>query len=463
MIKINSLEVLTGASQQVGYELINPHLIYDSIPGSTATLPSFPAVRINRAVFGYFEEPQSGSESTEYLFQQFWNGELIREGFLLLTEASLEGGYKGTYTDKLGLFFGEYQNLSLRELDLGTLTMPAPLTPTLGDIDGLACAFPTIVDDAFFGTNGGAVGYTGRINDYAGSAYRSGPKVPQFFAGWVLKKIGALTGIAISGDFFSHPQWSQLLLVNLREAETSTIEVRNHLPDLSLVGFLLELRKIPNLRLTLDPVGRSLRVDFWEADLAAPVARDWTAKAVVGQVKKTEPNTRISLSMALDGNDALAKDRPAALADYLSPETGSRGGIAKLPLSFSTMLVDEASGLAACRQEGQTSQFGQESKTWAPRLLFWHGKTDGLPRALPSMAELSLFPAALAATSWRETIALRARMFYLQKELTLNETDLAKLDFSKKYHIEGMDYLIAQLSVTVPIRGVTTALLIGGV
>ena len=228
----------------------------------------------------------------------------------------------------------------------------------------MAGAFPTIVNEACFGTNGGSVGYTGRVNDYAGATYRSGPRVPLFFVGWILKKIGTLTGVAVDGDFFQHPEWSQLLLVNMREAEGTDIEVRNHLPDLGLVDFLLELRKVPNLKLTLDPVGRRLRVDFWEDALAAPVTRDWTAKAVVGQSKKSEPNTRLSLSMALDGNDALAKDRPAALADWTSPETGSRGGIAKLPLNFSTLLVDDASGLAACRQEGQTSQFGQDAKGW---------------------------------------------------------------------------------------------------
>lgn len=402
MIKINSYEVLTGANQQVAYNLVNPHLIYDSIPGSTATLPGFPAVRENRAIFGYFEEPQAGSDLPEYLFQQFWNGELIREGYLLLTEASLESGYKGAYSDKYGLFFGEFQNTSLRELDLGSLAVPAPLTPTIGDVDGVACAFPTIVNEAFFGTNGGSVGYTGRVNDYAGATYRSGPRVPLFFVGWILKKIGTLTGVAVDGDFFQHPEWSQLLLVNMREAEGTDIEVRNHLPDLGLVDFLLELRKVPNLKLTLDPVGRRLRVDFWEDALAAPVTRDWTAKAVVGQSKKSEPNTRLSLSMALDGNDALAKDRPAALADWTSPETGSRGGIAKLPLKFSTLLVDDASGLAACRQEGQTSQFGQDAKGWAPRLLFWRGMVGGLPRALPTLGDYGLFPATLAATSWRE-------------------------------------------------------------
>ena len=71
MIKINSHQVLTGANQQVAYNLVNPHLIYDNIPRSTATWPGLSGVRENRAIFGYFEEPQAGSDSPENLFQSF--------------------------------------------------------------------------------------------------------------------------------------------------------------------------------------------------------------------------------------------------------------------------------------------------------------------------------------------------------------------------------------------------------
>jgi hypothetical protein len=168
--------------------------------------------------------------------------------------------------------------------------------------------------------------------------------------------------------------------------------------------------------------------------------------------------------MIVDSGDGLAKDRPGELADHLSDEVpGTRNGIAKLDLRFSTCLVDDATGLPIVRQEGQTSRFAQSAKPWAPRLLFWAGVVDGLPRALPTLNGKSLYPAGLAAGAWAQTIANRARQFYLQKDFILTETDLAKLDFSKKIHVEGVDYLIAQLTVDVPIRGRAAALLIGGV
>ena len=465
MIRLNGFEVFVPADQRIGYQLVNPNLLYDSIPSSQANIPVFPAVRTNRAIFDYWEEPQAGAYLPEMHYEHFHNGELIREGFYVLTEASLETGYAGAFTDRLGLFFGDYQKLTLQEIDFGTLTLPATLVPLVLDVDAdPACCFPTIANPNFYGTNGDAVSYTGKINDFESGEYMESPVVPQFFANWVLKQIAAITGTKITGNFLSHPVWSQLLLVNLREVETDTITVKNHLPNFSIVQFILELRKIANLKFTFNSVAKTLNIDFWEDNLNAPTTMTWSAKATIGEKKTPENNTRIQLSMTVDGNDALAKDKPAAFADYLSPEVvGTSNGIAKIEFKFSTLLMDTESGLPACNQEGQTSQFAQDAKPWAPRLLFWHGMGASYPMALPEMEDIALFPANIANTSWKQTIALRQRQFYLAKDFILNETDIAKLDFGKKYHVNGVDYLIAQLNIEVPIKDVATALLVGGV
>lgn len=464
MIKLNGFEVYVPPKQSIGYNLMNPHLLYDTIPSNEASIPTFPAVRQNRAIFDYWEEPQAGGYLPEMVYQHFHNGELIKEGYFMITDASAETGYKGAYTDKLGMFFGDFQKLSLREIDFGTIPLPSVLTPVITNEFGDVCCFPTIINESFFGTNGGAISYTGKINDYQAGAYSDSPVVPQFFAGYILKKIAAITGTTITGDFFTHPQWSKLILVNLRELETENIVVKNHLPDFNIVQFILELRKIPNLKFSFNSVAKTLKIDFWEDDLRVPTVRDWSKKAVFGENKTPENNTRIQISMAVDGGDGLAKDKPGLLADYISPEIiGSRNGIAKLDLKFSTLLVDTASGLPICKQEGQTSQFAQDSRTWAPRLLFWHGVESGYPRALPTILDFALFPSLMAATTWKETIAIRQRSFYLQKDFILTETDISKLDFSKKYHIDGVDYIIAQLNIGVPIRDKATALLVGGI
>lgn len=472
MIRLNGREVYAPAKQSINYQLVNPHLLYDQIPSSQAEIPTFPAVRTNRAIFDYYEEPQAGSYLPEMHYEHFEGGELIREGFFLLTEASLDTGYKGAFTDRLGLFFGDYQNLSLQEINFGILPLETPVLPELLDADGITriCCFPTIINEAFYGTNAAAASYAGRINDYLQTdpetegAYVDSPVVPMFFVSWVLKRIAQITGTKITGNFLTHPIWSNLILPNLREVENGEITVRNHLPAFSITGFILELRKVANLKFDFNSVEKTLNIDFWENCLAAPTAVDWSKKATYGELKTPENNTRIQLSMAVDSNDAIAKDKPELLQDYISPEVpGTRNGIAKLEMRFSTMLTDSETGLAICKQEGQSSQFAQEAKPWAPRLLFWHGVVDLFPRALPTMDIISLFPASLATTSWKETIALRQRMFYLKKDFVITETDISKLDFGKKHHVDGVDYIIAQLNVGVPVKGKAQALLIGGV
>jgi hypothetical protein len=463
MIRLNGFEVYVPNKQSIAYQLVNPHLLYETIPSSEAAIPIFPAVRENRAIFDYWEEPQAGAFLPELVYQHFENGELIREGFFMLTDASKDDGYKGSFTDRLGLFFGDFQKLSLQEIDFGLLDLPSPLAPVMHQgID--ICCFPTIVNESFYGANGGTISYSGKMNDFLEGEYVESPIVPQFFVNWILSRIGQITGTKITGSFLTHPTWSKLILANLREVETEQITVKNHLPAFTIVQFILELRKIANLKFTFNSVEKSLQIDFWEDSLKAPTRNDWTKKATYGENKTPENNTRIQLSMAVDGNDAMAKDKPEQLADYLSAEVaGSRNGIAKIPFSFSTMLSDPATGLAICKQEGQSTKFAQEAKPWAPRLLFWHGVTEDYPVALSNLDGISLFPSDLAQTSWKETIALRQRSFYLKKDFVINEADIAKLDFSAKYHIEGVDYIIAQLNVAVPVKGVAQALLIGGV
>lgn len=470
MIRLNGQEMLIPSQQAVNYSLVNPHLVYESIPSSQAQIPTFPAAQQNRGVFSYYDEPQAGSYLPELVYQHFHNGDLIKEGYFLLTEASLEGGYKGAFSDKLGLFFGEYQNKSLREINFGTITPPVPL-PAIGAVTvgaDLAYCYPTIKNDFFYGSNGGTVSYSGKINNYAAGSYTGGsvgvnPKVPMFFVGWIMKRIAAITGVTISGSFLTHPVWSSLIIFNLREAEKLTLNISDHLPALSLVEFFLEIRKVANLKFDFNSVEKTLKIDFWEDCLTAPTMNDWTNKAVTAETKTPEPNTRLQLMMQMDGNDALVKDKPGFFADYISEETeGARNGIAKVELKFSTLSVDTVTGLTACKQEGQTSLFGQDTKAFSPRLLFWNGVTGGVPGASPTRGTITLTPTVLAATCWNETIALRKRMFYLQKKFVVNEADLAKLDFSKKYHCQGVDYLLAMVNVGVPIKAVAECLLLGG-
>lgn len=89
----------------------------------------------------------------------------------------------------------------------------------------------------------------------------------------------------------------------------------------------------------------------------------------------------------MDGNDGLTKDKPAILADYISPEVAGNG-IATVAMKFSTLLTDQATCLPICRQGGLTSRFGQDAKPFTPRLLFW----TGMPVASHTLNGITLSP-----------------------------------------------------------------------
>ena len=121
----------------------------------------------------------------------------------------------------------------------------------------------------------------------------------------------------------------------------------------------------------------------------------------------------------------------------------------------------------------------------ALRLLLWNGVQDNIPvarlywdgKSLYWNSPVTLSGAAAAAveglsgeggipleglqaTRWANTEARRRNICYLDAELTLNEADLAKFDFKKKVHINGMNYLPLRISNSFPIRAATKALLV---
>lgn len=449
-------------------DLVNPHLVYDWIEESSVNLPKIPYSANNQRVFQFWDEPQSGGNVPKLNFEYIFGGELIQEGVFRLKEASQKNGYVGDAKGVFSSFFGDYQTTLLTEITaFGTL--PLAVVNGVHSNGGIeAYCLPTIVNTAYYAEKGASIGYTNKVNDYVDGAYLSAnsPRVPFFFVKWVILKIAEVTQTTITGSFLEHPDWSKLLLFNLRALDgANVVNVSQHLPELTVEAFLLELRKLPNLKFTIDPINKIFSIDFWQTDLILPAVTDWSNKGLVGEVKIPEQNPRLQLGYKLDSADALAKDKPAELADYVTPEYSNQyyTGIAKVTSEFSTSLINATTGLAEVRQEGVTEQFEQLTKKVAPKLLFWNGIVGGYPRALPSLNNTSLYwggENGLKAKCWAISEEMRARQFYLKKDFVLNEVDLAKLDFSRKVFVNGVEYLVAQLSGELPITKPFSALLV---
>lgn len=468
-LKINGQTVDVSTETPAPIDLINPYLLYEIIPESNIKLPNLPFSPRNQKVFGYWDEPQTGGNVPEFLFEYVFGGELIHEGVFSLKEASQKNGYVGDAKEEFSTFFGDYQTTLLTEITEFS-TLPLAVTNGVHSNGGTeAYCLPTVMNTAYYADKGASIGYTNKVNDYADGAYllTNSPHVPFFFVKWVILKIAEITQTTITGSFLEHPDWSKLVLFNLRALDgANVVNVSQHLPELTVEVFLLELRKLPNLKFTIDPVNKIFKIDFWQTDLILPAITDWSNKGLIGEVKVPEQNPRLQLGYKLDSADALAKDKPAELADYVTPEYSNQfyTGIAKVSSEFSTTLVNATTGLAEVRQEGVTAQFEQLTKKVAPKLLFWNGIVGGYPRALPSVNNTSLYwngEGGLRAKYWAILENMRAGQFYLKKDFVLNEVDLARLDFSRKVFVNGVEYLVAQLSGELPITKPFSALLVG--
>ena len=212
-------------------------------------------------------------------------------------------------------------------------------------------------------------------------------------------------------------------------------------------------------------MSKTLTIGFTDDIFAAETVLDWSDKLVKGSRKVIERNRRLQLSMTLDQGDALMKDKPTILDDYLTPVFADDLGIAGPKTQFSTLLTDSLSGLPIAKQAGSTSLFGMLPNRSAPRLLLWNGidLEDGLPVALPYFDDKSLYwngSGGLKETRWEKTETVRRNMCYLDCELNLNEADLATFNFEKKIHINGMDYLPLQIGNSFPLQKPTSALLV---
>ncbi|WP_254562148.1 hypothetical protein [Dyadobacter diqingensis] len=469
-VRIDGESVDLAEDVKISLNLVNPHLSYDSIPDSQATIPNLPFSVNNQRIFEYAEIPQAGNDLHAYDCELLYNGALTYQGKAYVKSANPLSGYQLEVGDDLNRFFGQYQNTLLTELDLGTIPLPAVLPVVINAAGAPAVCFPTILNADYYGTNGAEIAYDGFVNKYVnGSGYTAEtPRVPHLFINYLLTRIAAATGVTIGGNYLSHPTWNKLILTNWRALDgENTVTINRHVPAWTVPMFLMELRKIPNLELSFDSAEKYLNIDFWEDKLNMPPAVDWTDKATIGVDKYPEFNRRLHLATELDGADSLMKDKPDIMGDYITPSEAVLGniaiGLAKVSMRLSTFLTDSVSGLPIAKQTGVTKQFNQLSVTTAPRLLFWHGLQGGIPKALPELNGISLYikgDKGIGETSWNRIEDMRLGMFYLKKSFVLTETDLALLDFSRMIHYKGLNYLIAHISGELPLSKECSCLLV---
>ena len=166
--------------------------------------------------------------------------------------------------------------------------------------------------------------------------------------------------------------------------------------------------------------------------------------------------------MTLDSGDALMKDKPAIMKEFISDDDASKG-ILKVTSKYSTLLVDAATGLAITKQQGISETNAQLTNKFSPKILFWNGVTNGIPTATPYFQQYSLYFSGengIKNRFWKNTVANRLKRFYLEKGVVLNESDIALVDFKQKIYINGTLFFLVNANVSLPIEKETVVLLV---
>lgn len=474
-LRIGGKKVDLKPNSEINMERTNPYLFYDRLPDSKISVPNMPLTPRNRRVFGYVDLPLVLGGFQQYVYELFYYGQLLKNGFFVLGEAGQ--GYSGVFTDKGGDFFGDYQSQLLTDIDWGTMAVPSLLPPTIPPQggNGECVCFPSVVNPDFFGTNGANIGYLGVVNRYTNGAYdMTQPIVPMVSLKWLLGAIAAKTGTTIEGDFLTS-EWEDLLLYNTRTLDgASIIKIAQHLPELTVEGLFLELRKLFNLGYTIDGVNKKMTIGFWDEMIATAEVIDWSRKAVKGTTKTPENYKRIQLGSDLDGNDQLMKDKPTEMADYVT--AGNEGNLAVMKCKFSTLSSSPTPAPSnvpiMARQVGQSVQFNQLTAKFSPRLIRWRGLLNGVPTATnegltwktppsptPNPSPMGWGIIGLGERYWKNSEAMRAQTEYIKQDFLLTEADLATFDFRQKVHVNGVNYFVVNLNVTLPIKKPASVLL----
>lgn len=432
----------------------NPMLDFDTVRGAKMMDFTLPWCDANNKIFGNYGHPQVRYNFKKYYAELSFAGRIIERGFVQLKSVS-SAGFVVFYTQNLGEVFGDYQKTMLNMLPFGSEIIPGTLVANPDPLTAKFC-FPTIENPAFYGTNGGSIGYSGFVNNYSGGAYTAGPKVPMLFLRYVLKRIGEICGITIKGSFFSDVRVQRLILYNTFSLDGATnISYANHLPEISIPDFLKELRKTFNLALFFDTSKRELSIEFVDTMLLQAVVRDWSKKFPRLSNKAPVLDNRIELECELDTNDALLKPVPTFFEKYSSAIGSDGEQLFPIKTKFSSLMMNGA--VPKTEQVGISNQFNQGNNKFAPRLLFFEGLVSGSPKASNNYGIVSLSMASLAANFYSRYEVFRRNTHTTTTPASLTAADISVIDSHRKttdavfaIHAQGNNYLIGNQQIQLP-------------
>lgn len=443
-IRIEGKRVDLKAGSGYELEMYNPMFDYERPPGARAVDIVLAGESVNnQRILGFPNNPMVRDAKNLYYCEKSLNGNLIEKGYLRLKEA--KDDFKMDFVTNLLQFFGEYQQMKLSEIDLGKLALPANWNSTvLNAWNSGGYVLPKIYNDTFYASNPPG-GWTGIVNDYAGGSYTGGVKVPMFFLKYVLKKIADLAGVTITGEYWNSVMADSTIIYSTRAMTGLTeIDIRKHLPELTVGGLIMALRKLYNLALFFDVKRKRLRMDFAKDIWTGETTIDWSGK--VGKIMRGTPIVTggLDLSFTLDNGDGLSKD------EFFASRVPEGGDAVKVATAFSTLKMED--GNLVAKQNGITPE--QADKQFGARLLYSTGAATA-GNAIGGVAIKWDGGDGLFENYWKEEDGFRKSGFVIEELMALNAYDIARMgaifrgesNELPKVHIQGVNYIIEKITV----------------
>lgn len=445
------------AGMSILLERYNPMLDFDTIRGAKVLDFTLPFTNRNNAIFQNFGHPQVPYSFREYLCEKRVAGRIVERGYIQLKSVS-PAGLIVFFTQNLGEIFGDYQKVMLNKLPLGSEAIPVSFIGNT-DITTAKYCLPKVQNAAFYGTNGGSIGYSGFVNNYSSSAYSAGPKVPMLSLHWVLKRIGEICNFKFKGAFMDDVRMKRLIFYNTFSLDNATvIEYANHLPEMTIPDLLKELRRLFNLSLFFDVWKRECTISFVDDLIKKPVVKNWSKKFPFLQSKNPELQNRLELDWELDTSDDLMKDPISAFDKYTTPAITASELLFPIKTRFSTLQMNGT--IPRAEQVGISEQFNQKSNKFTARLLFWHGLIGGVPTASSSYQDITLGWQGINGNQVRfysEYEKFRRKTHSITSPANLTANDLSEIDIHQRagetvaVHIQGNNYLIGEQKILLPI------------
>ena len=448
-------DLATGQSLEL--KRFNPIFDLSTIRGGLINDFTLPFTRVNDKIFGWAREAQVPLVKSQFYCEQKADGLVVEKGTLELVDIA-EDGYVVAFTSNYSEFFGRYHNTLLNKIDFGSEAVPAAPVKAADHINDSYC-WPTVANADFYGTNTQA-GWNGYMNQWDGTTLNAHARVPMLFMRWVWEQLATLCEFSFEGAFFESDVYKRGVFFNTFSIDDrSTITYQNHLPELTVVGLVLELKKLFGLRVGLDVKKRIVRLDFIQPYFEKGAEANYTTKIKPVNARSPEQVTRLKLDWQVDGNDGTMKVLPADMEAYESAGTTQP---LEITSAFSTCITD--GGVAKVEMEGNTGRFGQGEKSFAPRLLLWNG--DGVALRTYGSWNLAWSGANnIHEKCWGNYEAWRSNTSKKVVPAVLNAVDLINTSWHENtgavdvVYSKGKEYYVAEVSVILPLEGVAELVL----